>query len=98
VWHMVVEAVGDFFHLDSKFFTTIRPLLFRPGMLTTEFLSGRQVRYFHPFKLFLFLSFLYFLTSGILDHRKIDEAGSIDKPASATQDTALSRQGMAPIN
>jgi hypothetical protein len=66
VWHLIVDSVGDFFHLDSKFVATIRPLLFRPGFLTNEYLAGRRVRYFAPFKLFLFISFLYFLTSGLL--------------------------------
>ena len=69
VWHLIVESVGDFFHFDSKFFATLRPLLFRPGYLTNEYLSGKRARYFQPFKLFLFISFLYFLTSGLMNHK-----------------------------
>jgi hypothetical protein len=74
VWHLMVESVGDFFHLDSKFIATLWPLLLRPGFLTNEFLAGRRARYFQPFKLFLFISFLYFLTSGLL-HRNREDAG-----------------------
>jgi hypothetical protein len=70
VGHLIIESVGDFFHLDSKFFATLRPLVFRPGYLTDEYLQGRRARYFQPFKLFLFISFLYFLTSGLIDHYK----------------------------
>ncbi len=88
VWHLTVEAVGDFFHVDSKFFTTIRPLMFRPGLLTSEYLTGRRARYFHPIKMFLFLSFLYFLTSGILDHSKQEGRDDLDRPASMVKDTA----------
>jgi hypothetical protein len=87
IWHLMVESVGDFFHVNSRFFATLRPLLFRPGYLTNEFLAGRRARYFEPFKLFLFISFLYFLTSGILNHRDKD----IDfetTPALAKTDTA----------
>jgi len=69
VWHLIVESVGNFFHFDSKFFTTLWPLLFRPGYLTNEYLSGKRARYFQPFKLFLFISFLYFLTSGLMNHK-----------------------------
>ncbi|MFZ4520832.1 MAG: DUF3667 domain-containing protein [Bacteroidales bacterium] len=69
VWHLVVESVGDFFHLDSKFFATVVPLAFRPGFLTSEFLAGRRAKYFQPIKLFLFISFLYFLTSGLIHHK-----------------------------
>ena len=66
--HLVVESVSDFFHFDSKFTGTLIPLLIKPGFLTKEFLEGRRVRYFEPFKLFIFISFLYFFLSGILDH------------------------------
>jgi hypothetical protein len=69
VWHLIVESVGDIFHFDSKFPSTIWPLIFRPGFLTCEYLEGRRVRYFEPFKLFLFVSFFYFLVSGLVSHK-----------------------------
>ena len=68
VWHLIVESIGAFFHFNSRFFATFRPLLFRPGFLTNEYLAGRRIRYFEPFKLFLFISFFYFFTTGILNH------------------------------
>jgi hypothetical protein len=70
VWHLIAESVGDFFHFDSKFFATLWPLFFRPGYLTIEYLQGKRARYFQPFKLFLFISFLFFLTSGIMNHKE----------------------------
>ena len=70
VVHLIIESVSDFFHFDSKFFRTLIPLIFKPGFLTIEFLRGRRARYFQPFKLFLFISFLYFLASGIFSHSK----------------------------
>ena len=73
VWHLIVESVGDFFHFDSKFFATLWPLFFRPGYLTNEFLQGKRARYFQPFKLFLFISFLFFLTSGLMNHKSISD-------------------------
>ena len=69
VWHLLVESVGDFFHFNSKFFATLRPLFFRPGYLTNEYLQGKRARYFQPFKLFLFISFLYFVTAGLMNHK-----------------------------
>ena len=66
--HLLVESVGDFFHFDSKFTGTLVPLLIKPGFLTNEFLEGRRVRYFEPFKLLLFISFLYFFISGMMPH------------------------------
>jgi hypothetical protein len=72
VWHLIIESIGDFFHFDSKFLATLRPLLFRPGFLTKEYLQGKRARYFQPFKLFLFISFLYFLAAGMMNHRNSD--------------------------
>ena len=96
VWHLTLDAVGDFFHLDSKLFATLHPLMFIPGMLTTEYLVGRKARYFHPFKLFLFISFLYFLTTGFLGHLKKDKEVNMDEPSAGVQDTTLqnSRYGL----
>jgi len=69
----LVESVGDFFHFDSKFMHTIVPLLFKPGLLTKEYLEGKRQRFFHPFKMFLFISVVYFLVTGITSDKKEPE-------------------------
>jgi hypothetical protein len=68
-----VESVGDFFHFDSKFVHTIVPLLFKPGLLTKEYLEGKRQRFFHPFKMFLFISVVYFFVAGMLSEKKDSE-------------------------
>ena len=60
--HLVGHFVSDITHYDSKFLTTIRDLLFRPGFLTTEYLTGRRVRYLNPIRMYLFISFIFFIT------------------------------------
>jgi len=62
---MVRELVGDFLHLDSKVSRSLLPLLFRPGYLTKEFNLGRRVRYFHPVRMFLILTVILFIVSGL---------------------------------
>ncbi|HVB03716.1 MAG TPA: DUF3667 domain-containing protein [Chitinophagaceae bacterium] len=52
---------SDITHYDSKFFKTIKDLLFRPGFLTLEYLAGRRMRYLNPVRLYVFISFLFFL-------------------------------------
>jgi hypothetical protein len=54
----VVEALT---HADSSLWRTLGPLLVRPGFLTQQFLAGRRVRYLPPVRLYLVLSFLFFL-------------------------------------
>jgi len=60
-WHMMTHAISDYFHFDHQFFATIKPLLFKPGFLTSEYLAGRRANYLHPVKMYIFISIVYFL-------------------------------------
>jgi Protein of unknown function (DUF3667) len=53
------EFVHTLFHLDGKFFWTLKHL-FVPGKLTTEFFRGHHKRYAHPVQLFLVVGALTF--------------------------------------
>ena len=59
--HMMNHAISDYFHFDHQFFHTLKPLLFRPGFLTNEYMAGRRVKYLHPVKMYIFISVVYFL-------------------------------------
>ena len=59
--HMMNHAVGDYFHFDHQFFHTLKPLLFKPGYLTNEYMAGRRAQYLHPVKMYIFISLVYFL-------------------------------------
>ncbi len=56
---LIHEFVHTLFHLDGKFFTTLKHI-FVPGKLTTEFFKGHHKRYAHPVQLFLVLGALLF--------------------------------------
>jgi hypothetical protein len=57
---LVYEFLSDFMHFDSRFFRTVLPLLFNPGVLTKRYNEGKQISQFHPIRLYLFSSFVYF--------------------------------------
>lgn len=59
--HLIGDSFLDYFHFDSKFFRTILPLLYRPGLLSLEYMKGRRKSYVEPFKLFLVISVIFFL-------------------------------------
>ncbi|MBC8986398.1 DUF3667 domain-containing protein [Pedobacter sp. N36a] len=61
--HMVVHAVSDYFHFESKFFGTIKPLLLQPGLLTQKYVAGKRASYLHPIKLYIFISIVFFLVT-----------------------------------
>jgi hypothetical protein len=59
--HMMNHAISDYFHFDHQFFHTLKPLLFKPGKLTNEYMAGRRVQYLHPVKMYIFISLVYFV-------------------------------------
>ncbi|HVQ38713.1 MAG TPA: DUF3667 domain-containing protein [Pyrinomonadaceae bacterium] len=60
--HFFVRATSEFTDLESnKAVRTFKALLFKPGQLTNEFLSGRKGQYITPIRLYLTFSALYFL-------------------------------------
>lgn len=60
------ELLEDFFEFDSRFMRTLKPLLFRPGKLTRDYLDGRRFRYVPPLRLYIFSSLAFFFLAAIL--------------------------------
>lgn len=58
--HTFLEALENFFHFDTKLFRNVVTLLFRPGRLTAEFNAGKRATQMPPFRLYVFVSFLFF--------------------------------------
>lgn len=54
------DFISDYFSFDSKLFQSLSPLMIKPGYLTKEFCSGKRIKYIHPVRLYLFISFLSF--------------------------------------
>jgi hypothetical protein len=54
------EFIGHYVALEGRLWGTITRLLFRPGLLTTEYLAGRRKRYVEPLRLYLSLSIIFF--------------------------------------
>lgn len=65
LWHFIREATEDVTHADSRLWQTVYALLLRPGFLTQEFLLGRRARYLPPVRLYLVVSVLFFLITGL---------------------------------
>jgi predicted RNA-binding Zn-ribbon protein involved in translation (DUF1610 family) len=59
--HVVLEILEGFFHFDTKVFRTLKLLLFKPGQLTEQFIQNRRAGYVPPIRLYIFISFIFFL-------------------------------------
>jgi hypothetical protein len=59
--HLLGELLESTLHFDMKSFKTIRALIFKPGFLTNEFNLGKRKSYVPPLRLYVFVSFTFFL-------------------------------------
>jgi hypothetical protein len=60
--HQALEGIT---HSDSRLWSTLYLLWFKPGKLTQEFVAGRRASYLPPFRLYLVLSIIFFLVASI---------------------------------
>lgn len=73
---LFTNFISSFWSYESKFFKTGQYLLLRPGFLAIEYNNGRRERYFHPARMYVFISFIYFLLLYSLPD--VDDQGPVD--------------------
>lgn len=67
----------EFIQVDGKILTTLWFLFARPGFLSAEYIAGRRITYFSPFKLYFWttaLFVLFILRLNIIDAEKLQVA------------------------
>lgn len=70
--HFIGHSIGHYFHFDSKFFHTLKPLFKQPGQLTLDYFEGKRMRYIPPVSMFVFISIVYFLVTPLIQpHKKV---------------------------
>ena len=90
--YLFIHFIEDFVHYDSRFWKTIRDLLFHPARLTKVYLSGKRMRYVPPVTLYIFISFITFFFPAILpdmDEKKKEapQETTTEKKADDTDNT-----------
>ena len=81
---LIHEGLHEFAHFDGKIFQTLRLLVSKPGVLTTEFLAGRRARYVSPLRLYLTCSLLFFALSAVAPNSLLKAritTDDVDSPA-----------------
>jgi hypothetical protein len=72
------DFMEDLFDLDSRFIRTMKPLLFKPGRLTRDYMEGRRFRYAPPMRLYIFSSIVFFLLAALLSSDAVTLAATTD--------------------
>ncbi|MEI9985858.1 MAG: DUF3667 domain-containing protein [Aliidongia sp.] len=92
-----LSLVHEFFEhhimLDSKMLRTAYALVLRPGSLTRAYIEGRRVRYVSPFRLYLFMSFAFFLALYFSGLAVFQVNGRIDVPDFLSSDADTPKPG-----
>lgn len=101
---LISEFLSDYLTFDSKFFRSLKPLLFKPGFLTNEYNAGKRVRYISPLKMYLFISVIFFFLVATNRHKDSfveyspDTAAVSDSTTTADSSKSISgAQKKAPI-
>ena len=75
---LIRDMMEDLLDLDSRFMRTMKPLLFKPGRLTRDYMEGRRFRYAPPMRLYIFSSIVFFLLAALLSIDSISIASTTD--------------------
>jgi len=82
------EFIGHYVALEGRLWGTITRLLFRPGLLTTEYIAGRRKRYVEPLRLYLSLSIIFFAVLKLTDVGIVNVDPHVEQPAAVQQEVA----------
>jgi hypothetical protein len=79
---LIYDFTGTVFAFDTKFFKTLKAILFLPGKFSTEYMAGKRARYMKPLQFYVFVSFVFFLLLNITTSKFVErsylEAPAID--------------------
>lgn len=49
------DILGSIWHIEDKFFRTLKHILLNPGKMATDYIAGKRIRYYNIFSLLLIL-------------------------------------------
>lgn len=66
------NTISNYFSVDARFFKSFIPLIFKPGYLPKQFISGRRLTYLHPAQMYLFISIVFFFLFSFVSREKVE--------------------------
>jgi hypothetical protein len=58
---LIVDAMANMMAFDTRLWKSLKSILFKPGEMALDYVAGKRMRYMPPFRLYLFISFIFFL-------------------------------------
>jgi hypothetical protein len=72
--HLFEEMLESTLHFDTKAIKTLKQHLFAPGTLSKEYNEGRRAKFISPVRLYVVISFIFFLILNFTAPKKIGNA------------------------
>jgi hypothetical protein len=73
---LFLDFTGNVFAFDTRLWRTIKNVFFRPGLMEKEYTEGKRIKYMPPFRLYVFVSFIFFLLISWMSEKNIREGKS----------------------
>ena len=89
---LLINFISSFYSFESKFFKTFQYLLFRPGKIVAEYNAGKRESFYHPARMYVFLSFIFFLLLSIFastDDLNLDNDENFNSKDSVKADSII---------
>lgn len=58
---IVADFAGNIFAFDTRLWNTLKTIFIQPGKMAQDIMNGKRARYMPPFRLYVFVSFIFFL-------------------------------------
>lgn len=73
------NTINNYFSVDARFFKSFFPLMFKPGYLPKQFVSGKRLLYLHPAQMYLFISIVFFFLFSFVSRKQVENIDSAIK-------------------
>lgn len=70
---LIINFISSFWSFESKFFSSLKSIMLKPGVMARHYTEGKRERYFHPARMYVFISFIYFLLISILPDENLSK-------------------------
>ncbi len=74
---LLFDIMANMWAFDTRVFKTIKSLLFKPGEMAADYAEGKRARYMPPFRLYIFVSIIFFLLLNITTTRQLGKEGNL---------------------
>jgi hypothetical protein len=73
VKHFVMETLESLTHFDTKFLTTLKDLVLKPGLVIKNYNSNKRARYVPPIRMYVFTTFVFLLIVSLIFNHTVED-------------------------